>query len=145
MSDGMGRILRRLPQHKLAMLRKHPAQRGGQIVLQRLQVAIHRHILRVGLRGLTAVQRHELAGDLNIVDFSSRHFKRHVEDIAGRAAGPESIVVGWKLPEPPAYIWTTKKPDWYTVQAEEQPTNTLMDNSGHFRPLMRLVIQCWKA
>lgn len=89
--------------------------------------------------------RHELAGDLNIVDFSSRHFKRHVEDIAGRAAGPEGIVVRWNLPEPPAYIWTTKKPDWYTVQAEEQASNRLWANSGHFRPLMRLVIQCWKA
>lgn len=79
------------------------------------------------------------------MDLSSRHFKRHVDDIASRAAGSENIVVRWNLPEPPACIWTTSKPDWYTVQAEEQATNTLMENSATFRPLMRLVIQCWKA
>ena len=56
---------RKLSQHKLSMLGENRTQTARQIILQSLQFAIYRHVLRVGLRRFSWVQLNKLVGEVS--------------------------------------------------------------------------------
>jgi hypothetical protein len=97
--------------------------------------------------------------DMEVIDFSSRHYRRHVE---GQAPVKEQIALpggfinildtetprlAWRLPDPPDYIWTEFRnlPKWLRVSANKEATEELLASLDAFEPLMRLVAQVWRS
>jgi hypothetical protein len=89
--------------------------------------------------------------DLEIVDFSARHFKALVEELGvveerQRLPGGGFLTVfapatsRWRRPDPPNYIWWNQAglPEWVKYQADQAATETLFRELEDFEPVIKL-------
>lgn len=88
--------------------------------------------------------RRVIPGTMEVIDFSSRHYRGYVER-TGLVAGTDLAPV-WRLPAPPDYIWTPFRdlPMWMRVSADEAATTLLLDHLAEFTPLLDLTFRLWR-
>lgn len=116
------------------------------------------HSWIVGPVGFGNPGKHKIPADMEVIDFSSRHYRNYVEkhrQISDRFLLPDGCLTivdsetpraSWRLPDPPDYIWTPFRnlPNWMRVSAEQDATDELLASTTEFKPLMRLVAEIWK-
>jgi hypothetical protein len=117
------------------------------------------HSWIVGPVKLGGAEKRPMAPGMEVIDFSSRHYRRYVEEqprISESMVLPGGIVnvldtatpsLTWRLPDPPEYIWAQRKnlPKWLRVSANKEATELLIASLDDLKPLMRLVVELWKS
>jgi hypothetical protein len=89
--------------------------------------------------------------DLEIVDFSARHFKALVEKLGmvedrQRLPGGGFLTVfspamnRWQRPDPPKFIWSNQArlPEWVIYEADQAATEALFRSLADFEPVIKL-------
>jgi hypothetical protein len=68
--------------------------------------------------------RHEVADNVQLIDFAARFYRRYCEDLPS----VNGLSVQWTRPDPPLYIWGYRNqlPDWLGLSAQAKPTNGLL-------------------
>jgi hypothetical protein len=68
--------------------------------------------------------RHQLADNVQLIDFSARFYRRYCGDL--HSIEPHNL--RWTRPDPPAYVWGYKDqlPMWLRLSAQPKPTDGLV-------------------